>query len=87
VADPRIVWHWYGPGIKFNRRETRGARNRGAVIAMLGAMCAVLGPETVGIACGVGAAEAGGISAVASNAYGDGKCLEILWAIPHEVRC
>ena len=87
VADPRIVWHWYGPGIKFNRRETRGARNRGAVIAMLAAMCAVLGPETLGIACGVGAAEAGGISAVASNAYGDDKCLEILWAIPRAVKC
>ena len=54
---------------------------------MLAVMCAVLGPETVGIACGVGAAEAGGISAVASNAYGDGKCLELLWVIPREVKC
>jgi hypothetical protein len=87
-AFPRVVWHWYGPGLKFSLTQTGRIRNRGAVLAVLGGICAVAGPETLGIACGVGAAEAGGIAAVASNAYGDRRCLELLWgAVPREAGC
>ena len=55
---------------------------------VLAGICWAAGPETLGVACGVGAVEAGGIAAVASNAYGDHRCLELRWgAVPFEVGC
>ena len=88
VADPHIKWHWYGPGLKFNRTETGRLRNRTAVAAAFGAICALTGPETLGITCGVAGAVLGTVAAVSSTAYGDHKCLEMLWgAVPRSVRC
>ena len=88
VADPHVLWHWYGPGLKFNRTETGGIRNRAAAAALFAAICAFTGPETLGITCGVSGAELGAVAAVASNAYGDHKCLELLWGfVPREQGC
>jgi len=88
VADPHIKWHWYGPGLMFNRTETGRIRNRAAAAALFAAICAFTGPETLGITCGVGGAELGAAAAVASNAYSDHKCLELLWGfVPRSRGC
>lgn len=88
VADPHLVMHWYGPGLKFSRTETGRIRSRAVAAALFAAICAFTGPATLGITCGVSGAELGAAAAVASNAYGDHKCLELLWGfVPRPQGC
>jgi hypothetical protein len=90
VADPSVIWKWkvIPVGLHFNRAETGRARNRGAIASMVAGLCWALGPETAGAGCGASAVVLGGIAAVASNAYGDHKCLNVyIPFIPHEGKC
>ena len=68
--------------------ETGRARNPAVVEGMVAGICAALGAEALGTACAIGAAEAAGIAAVASNSYGDGKCMALrAGLVPATVEC
>lgn len=89
TIDPTFRrWKFIIPEIYFNHEETGRARNPAVIEGMVAGVCAAFAAETLGTSCAVGAAEAAGIAAVASNAYGDGKCMALrAGMVPATVDC
>lgn len=89
TIDPTFRrWKFIIPEIYFNHEETGRARNPAAIEGMIAGVCAVFAAATLGTACAVGAAAAATIAAVASNAYGDGRCLALrAGLIPASMKC
>jgi len=89
VADPHVAWPaWYMPEILFSNYETGQVRNPEILWALAGTICALVAAESLGIGCAAFAAESGAIAAVASNAYGDRRCLALRYGVvPYEVDC
>ncbi len=89
VADPHIFWPaWYMPEVLFSNYETGQVRNPEVLWALAGTICALVAAETLGVGCAAFAAESGAIAAVASNAYGDRRCLALRYGVvPYEVDC
>jgi hypothetical protein len=82
VADPHYTWGWVTGTIYFNRRETANLRNRFAVIAAAWAVVGGFGaiPPAMPYAAAFAtwmSAQSGAIASVASNAYGDGRCMKL----------
>lgn len=77
VADPKYTWGWVTGTVYFNRAETRSMRtfSYGAIIAA--GLCTAFALETAGAACAIGGAFMAQWQYVATNAYGDGKCVKI----------
>jgi hypothetical protein len=84
VADPHYTWGWVTGTVYYGRAETRQMKTLSTATALLGGLCAATGPETAGASCAIGAALYAQWAYVATNAYGDGACIEIkvpyLWA-------
>ncbi|MBC2681480.1 hypothetical protein GSS87_03565 [Corynebacterium sp. 4HC-13] len=89
TIDPTFRrWKFIIPEIYFNHEETGRARNPAVIEGMIAGACAAFAAATLGTACAVGAAEAAGIAAVASNSYGDGKCMVLrAGLVPATVEC
>lgn len=88
VADPQYTWGIATGTTYYNRAETRSLKTRSYGYVVAAGLCAVFGSQTAGVACGVGAALVAQWNYVASNAYGDGKCvkvkLPIMWAYAYD---
>ena len=84
VADPKYSWGYVTGTAYYNRAETRSLKTRSYAYVVAAGLCAAFGGATAGAACAVGAAVAAQWNYVASNAYGDGKCVKIkvptMWA-------
>lgn len=84
VADPKVDWMGYFVRLTYSKAETRNMRDQGIIIgAIVGAgatIAAAAGPAAPAIIAAVYAASTvavGVIAATASNAVGDGKCLQL----------
>ena len=84
TADPKYSWGYVTGTAYYNRKETRSLKTRSYAYVVAAGLCAAFGGATAGAACAVGAAVAAQWNYVASNAYGDGKCVKIkmpiMWA-------
>lgn len=96
VADPEVKWMGHFIRLTYSKAETRGMRDQGVIIAGVvglgAAIAAASGPAAPAIIAAVYAASAaavGIIATTASNAVGDGKCLQldIPSMIPTIVKC
>lgn len=96
VADPEVKWMGYFVRLKYSKRETRGMRDQGVIIAGIvglgAAISAAAGPAAPAIIAAVYAASAAAVTVIAttaSNAVSDGKCLQldIPSMIPSIIRC
>jgi hypothetical protein len=96
VADPEVKWMGYFIRLTYSKAETRGMRDQGVIIAGVvglgAAIAAAAGPAAPAIVAAVYAASAaavGIIATTASNAVGDGRCLQldIPSMIPSIVKC
>lgn len=84
VADPKVDWMGYFVRLTYSKAETRNMRDQGVIIgAIVGAgaaIAAAAGPAAPAIIAAVYAATTvavGVIATTASNAVGDGKCLQL----------
>lgn len=84
VADPKVDWMGYFVRLTYSKAETRNMRDQGIIIgAIVGAGATIslaAGPAAPAIIAAVYAASTvavGVIAATASNAVGDGKCLQL----------
>lgn len=84
VADPKVDWMGYFVRLTYTKAETRNMRDQGVIIgAIVGAgaaIAAAAGPAAPAIIAAVYAASTiavGIIATTASNAVGDGKCLQL----------
>ena len=77
VAGPQYTWGIATGTTDYNRAETRSLKTGSAGYAAAATLCAIFGAETAGVACGVGGVLVEQWAYVASNAYGDGKCVKI----------
>jgi hypothetical protein len=84
TADPKHSWGYITGTAYYNRAETRALKTRSYAYVVAAGLCAAFGSATAGAACAVGAAVAAQWSYVATNAYGDGRCVKIkvptMWA-------
>ena len=86
VGRPTIkfTWGWITGTVYFNRRETRSLRTVTAAAAAAATICATMGAQTLGVACGVSGAAVHQWSYVAANAHSAQKCVKIklptMWA-------
>lgn len=74
VADPKLVWTWYGPAVALNKSETRKTRDVVAAAALCGFF-----PTPFNIACGL---QVSSISLWARRAYNQGKCARYIYLPP-----
>jgi hypothetical protein len=84
LADPEVEWKGYFASIYYNAAKTLDMRDSGVIIAGMLATAATValigGPGGVAIGGAMFAIDAGAaanIAVTASNAVGDGRCLQV----------
>lgn len=96
VADPEVAWMGYFVRLAYSKKETLSMRDQGVIVGGLAALGAAVSaaagpaaPVVVAALYAVSATAVGIIAATASNAVGDGKCLQldVPSMYPSIVRC
>lgn len=77
VADPKFTWGWVTGTAYYNRAETRSMKTLSFAAIIAAGLCASFAWATAGASCVIGGAFFAQWQYVASNAYGDGKCIKI----------